>query len=341
MVRVDFADGGQKELSAPDIVIATGSRAALPPIAGIDGQGVITSTEALDLTSLPTSIAVIGGGVIGMELGSAYADFGSRVTVLEAMPGLLPGMDGEVVAEFTKHAEKKMAIQTSAMVKEIADTDDGQKRVVYEKDGQLCETCAEKVLVAVGRVPETDGLGLDKAGVQSERGRVTVDENFSTNVRGIFCIGDANANCMLAHAASAQASVVAERIAGGKSRIAKDIIPSGVYTDPEIAAVGLTEEQAVERGLEYRAVTFPFRANGRALVLGKPDGFVKIIGGKKYNDILGVHILGPHATELIAECALAMKLEACVETIADTIHAHPTVSESIMEAADKWLKKGE
>jgi len=336
-VAAALADGAQKELRAPAIVIASGSRAAFPPIPGIDGKNVITSNEALEIDPLPESLAVIGGGVIGMEIGTAYSDFGVNVTALEAMPGLLPGMDGEVVREFTKYAEKKMAIHTSAMVKEIADTDGGLKKVIYEKDGQSGEIIAEKVLVAVGRAPATEGLGLELAGVKTERGRVLVDGNFETNVRGVYCIGDANAVCMLAHAASAQGISVAERIAGEESLVAMNIVPGCVYTDPEIASVGLTEEQAIEQGLEYRTAKFPFRANGRSLVLGKTEGFVKIIGGTKYNEILGAHIVGPLATELIAECALAMKLEVCVEELANTIHAHPTVSESVMEAAEGWL----
>ena len=339
-LRVVLADGAQKELAAPAIVIASGSRAALPPIAGIEGKNIITSTEALDAGSLPKSMAVIGGGVIGMEIGSAYSDFGVEVTVLEAMPGLLPGMDGEIVKEFTKHAKKKMDIHTSALVKEISDTADGQKQLVFEKDGKQSEIRADKVLLAVGRVPETESLGLDKAGVLTERGKIPVDENYQTNVQGIYCIGDANAICMLAHAASAQGIAVAERLTGRESHISRKIIPSCVFTDPEIAAVGLTEEQAREQGLEYKTATFPFRANGRSLVLGKTEGFVKIIGGKKYNEVLGVHIVGPLATELIAECALVIQLEGCVENIANTIHAHPTVSESIMEAAENWLGGG-
>ena len=337
IIGVTLPDGSVKELSAPNIIIATGSRAAMPPIAGIDGKNVITSTEALEVETLPKSLVVIGGGVIGMEIGTAYSDFGVKVYVLEAMPSILPGMDGEVVKEFTKHAAKKMDIHTSALVKEIADTDDGQKRVVFESDGKPGEAEAEKVLVATGRVPATDGLGLERAGVKTERGRVLVDDYYRTNAEGVYCIGDANGICMLAHAASAQGIAVAESVAGAKCGIAQSIVPACVYTDPEIASAGLTEEQAGEQGIGYKTAKFPFRANGRSLVLGKTEGFVKIISGEKYNEILGVHIVGPHATELIAECALAMKLEACVEDIANTIHAHPTVSESIMEAAEGLL----
>ncbi len=339
-VKVKLADGTRKEIEAPNIVVASGSRAAMPPIEGIEGTSILTSTEALDVSKLPQSMIVIGGGVIGMEMGSAYADFGVKVTVVEAMPSLLPGMDAEVVKEFTRHAMKKVDIYTSALVKRIADVEGGGKRVSFEQDGKQTEITADCVLVAVGRVPETEALDLDKAGVKTERGRVLVDEAYQTNVPGIYCIGDANAICMLAHVASAQGIGVAEKIAGHMCGITQDVVPSCVYTDPEIAAVGLTEEQAKEKGLDYKTAKFSFRANGRSLVLGKGEGFAKIVGGTKYNEILGVHIVGPYATELIAECALAMKLEGCVEDIANTIHAHPTVSESIMEAAESFLGGG-
>ena len=341
-VSVTLPDGKAQRLSAPHIVIATGSRAAIPKIPGIEGRGVITSTEALDVAGLrlPGSLAVIGGGVIGVEIGSAYAGFGVEVSIVEAMPGLLPGIDGEVVAGFTLQAEKKMRIDTGAFVKEIADAEGGQKRVVYERGGEEKELRVDKVLAAVGRVADIGGLGLDKAGVITEKNHVAVDGGFRTNVEGVYCIGDANAICMLAHAASAQGMAVAGQIAGKRSGVAQGIVPACVYAEPEIAAVGLTEEQAKEEGIDYKTAKFPFRANGRSLVLGQGEGFVKILAGAKYGEVLGVHMTGPHVTELIAECALAIKLEACVEDIANTIHAHPTVSESIMEAAECWLGEG-
>ena len=339
-ISVAMPDGAETTLAARDIVIASGSRAAMPGIPGIDGANVISSTEALEVAELPGSLAVIGGGVIGMEIGSAYAGLGVDVTIIEAMPALLPGIDGEVAEEFARQAKKMMGIETGAFVKGIADTENGQKRVDYEQDGAAKEVTADKVLVATGRVADIEGLGLDKAGVRTEKGRVAVDRAFRTNVEGVYCVGDANAICMLAHAASAQGMAVAETIAGKASHISQDIVPACVYAEPEIAAVGLTEEQAAEKGLDYRTAKFPFRANGRSLVLGRTEGFVKIVAGARYGEILGAHMIGPHVTELIAECALAIKMEACVEDIANLIHAHPTVSESIMEAAEAWLGEG-
>ena len=335
-VAVCLKDGSKKRISAPNIVIAAGSKSAAPPIPGIDGKNVITSTEALCVENLPGSIVIIGGGVIGMEIGSAYAEFGVKVTVVEALDRVLPNMDAEISAEFFARAKKKMEIFTSSRVERMEDTED-QKKVVFTRDGNSYEVVADQVLVAIGRTPDLEGLGLENAGIEKNGRAVAVDDNFETTAAGVYCIGDANAKTMLAHTASAQAIFVAEHIMGKTPEVALNIIPSCIYTDPEIASVGLTEEQAKEQGIAYRVGKFPFRANGRSLVLGKADGFVKIIGSEDYHEILGVHIIGPYATELIAECAMAIKLEGCVEDIANTIHAHPTVSEGVMEAAEKFL----
>lgn len=335
-ISVKLAAGEQKILSAEHIIIASGSKSAAPPIDGINGKNVITSTEALDVENLPGSIAIIGGGVIGMEIGAAYADFGVKVTVIEAMDRILPGMDGEISKEYLKCIKDKIKVHTSARVESISDARK-KKLVKFSENGTSCAVEAEKVLVAVGRTPDTEALHLEKSGILTEHSKVLVDDNFETNISGIYCIGDANAKIMLAHAASAQGIHVAQRIMGKGCGIAQQIVPSCVYTDPEIASVGLTEEQVKEKGIPYKTGKFSFRANGRSLVLGKASGFVKIIGSAKHNEVLGVHIIGPYATEMIAECAVAMRLEACVEDIANTIHAHPTVSESIMEAAESFL----
>ena len=335
-VSVKKTDGGIETVQAEKIIIAAGSKPSAPPIPGINGKNVITSTEALQVEELPESMIIIGGGVIGMEIGAAYSRFGVKITVIEALDRILPPVDTEISAEFVKQIRGQMEIHTGSRVERIADRD-GKKTVVYTSGGKQSEAEADKVLVCIGRQPDTDSLHLDKAGVKTERGAVIVDEEFRTNVPGIWCIGDANAKCMLAHAASAQGVAVAERLAGKKSGIRTDLVPSCIYTDPEIASVGITEDQAKEAGINYRVGRFPFRGNGRSLILGKGSGFVKIIGDTKYGEILGVHIIGPYATELIAECAAAMHLEACVEDLAETIHAHPTVSESIMEAAENFL----
>ena len=335
-VSVKKTDGGIETVQAEKIIIAAGSKPSAPPIPGIDGKNVITSTEALQVEELPESMIIIGGGVIGMEIGAAYSRFGVKITVIEALDRILPPVDTEISAEFVKQIRGQMEIHTGSRVERIEDRD-GKKTVVYTSGGKQFEAASDRVLVCIGRQPDTDSLHLDKAGVKTERGAVIVDEEFRTNVPGIWCIGDANAKCMLAHAASAQGVAVAERLAGKKSGIRTDLVPSCIYTDPEIASVGMTEEQAKEAGIDYRVGRFPFRGNGRSLILGKGSGFVKIIGDTKYGEILGVHIIGPYATELIAECAAAMHLEACVEDLAETIHAHPTVSESIMEAAENFL----
>lgn len=336
-LEVKCTDGMIKELSAENIVIAAGSRSATPPIPGINGAKVITSTEALDVRSLPASIAIIGGGVIGMEIGAVYAAFGVKVVVIEALPRILPNMDEEISAAYTSIAKRKMEIHTFARVSAIEDADDGHKIVRYTENEQEKVADVDIVLVAVGRTPDTASLHLDKAGITMERAKVVVDDNFETNVPGVYCIGDANAKVMLAHVASAQGVAVAEHLTGHKPEIAQDIIPSCIYTDPEIASVGLTEQQAKDAGIEYKFGKFSLRANGRSLIVDRPNGFVKIIGDAATNKVLGVHIIGPFATEMIAECAAVMKFGGRVEDIAHTIHAHPTVGESIMEAAEKYL----
>lgn len=336
-VSVSISDGKQELFSAKNIIIAVGSKAALPAIPGIDGKNIITSTEALNVELLPESIAIIGGGVIGMEMADIYAGFGAKVTVIEALDRILPNMDEEISREFTHYASKKMDIYTSARVERISDTKDDKKLVKFLKDGKTIDAVVEKVLIAVGRTPDTGALNLDKVGIVTERERVLVNKNYETNAPGVYCIGDANAKIMLAHVASVQGISVAERIMGKKCMITQDIVPSCIYTTPEIAAVGISEEQARQKGIKYKIGKFHFRANGRSLVLGKPEGFVKIIGSEKHNEVLGVHIIGPNATEMIAECAVVMKLEGCVEDIANTIHAHPTIAESVMEAAENFL----
>lgn len=336
LVTVKKSDGSSETIRAEKIIIAAGSKPSAPPIPGIDGKNVITSTEALQVKELPESMIIIGGGVIGMEIGAAYSRFGVKIIVIEALERILPPVDAEISAEYVKQIRGQMEIHTGSRVEKIADKD-GKKAVLYTSEGKTCEAIADKVLVCIGRRPDTESLQLEKAGVKTERGAVVVDEEFRTNIPGIWCIGDANAKCMLAHAASAQGIHVAEQIAGKKCGTRMDLVPSCIYTDPEIASVGMTEEQAKEAGIDYKVGRFPFRGNGRSLILGKGTGFVKIIGDSRYGEILGVHIIGPNATELIAECAVAMHLEACVEDLAETIHAHPTVSESIMEAAESFL----
>ena len=336
-VAVTATDGSVQEISAEYIVIAAGSKTAIPPIPGIDGKNVITSTEALDVRQLPESIAIIGGGVIGMEIGAVYAAFGVKVVVVEALPKLLPNMDQDISNTYTTIAKKKMELHMASRVTLIEDSATGKKLVHYTEKEQEKTAEVDTVLVAVGRAPNTAPLKLENCGVRTERGKVLVNQNFETNVPGVYCIGDANGILMLAHVATAQGVAVAERITGYTPMIEQTVVPSCVYTDPEIAGVGMTEQQVKEAGIAYQVGKFPVRANGRSQIVGSTNGFVKIIGEADTGKVLGVHIVSAYATEIIGECAAVMKLGGTVQDLANTIHAHPTVGESVMEAAEKLL----
>ena len=332
-VKITDWEGNTCFAKAESILIASGSKPAMPPIPGIDGNNVITSNEALELRDIPDSMLVIGGGVIGVELGSVYAGLGTKVTIVEVFPQILPAMDEEVVQELTKHFKEKIDIHTAAKVISIGDGK-GKKVVrVQTADGQTLDIFADKVLVATGRMPETKGLNIDGIGIETLKGQIVVDEEFKTAVAGIYAIGDVTGGIQLAHAASAQGIAVAEKIMGKEPEVNLNIVPACIYTTPEIATVGMTEAQAKERGIAYKVGRFPFRANGKALAMGQSEGFVKIIADTQYGQIIGAQIIGPRATDMIGEIAVAMKLEATVEEIATTIHAHPTLSEAIMEAA--------
>ena len=334
LIEVTHSDGKKQQLAAEDIVIATGSESSKIPVEGIDGKNVISSTEALDITSLPTSLAIIGGGVIGMEIGTTYAKLGVDVIVLEALPSILPALDREIAEEFLKHARSLMKITTGAKVKSISDVED-KKRIVYEAEGKDMEIHAEKVLLCVGRRPNTENLGLENTDVKvSERGYILTDDRCKTSAEGIYAIGDVNGKTLLAHAASAQAIVAAECICGKKSDLNTKLIPSCIYTKPEIACVGKTEEELKKNGISYNVGKFPLKANGRALSINEPEGFIKILTGKKYGEILGAHMVGTRVTDLIAEITLAMNTECTVDEIVATVHAHPTVAEAVFEAAE-------
>ena len=325
-----------KTLRAENIVIATGSKNVAPPIPGLDGKNVVTSTEALHVAELPHDFVIIGGGVIGMELAVVYADLGVKVTVVEALDQLLNICDKDVADTCQRILSKKMDIFTSARVSCVEDHGT-RKRVKFVKNGVEQSVEADLVLAALGRAPDIASLCLEKAGVKVERGAVVVDDRLMTNIPGVYAIGDANGIGMLAHVASAEGITVAEAICGGDAHIQRQIVPSCIYCEPEIAQVGMTEAQVKESGRAYKVGKFPLRANGRSMIVNQTEGFVKIIGDAKTNEILGVHIIGQFATEMIGECAVAMKLEGCVEDLAQTIHAHPTISESIMEAAESYL----
>ena len=330
--RVDVAAAaGTTELSAKHIIIATGSKVSALPGVTIDGDRIGTSTEALSYAEVPKHLVVIGGGVISLELGSVWCRLGAKVTVLEYLPNILPGMDAELAADALKIFTKQgMVFHLGAKVKG-AKVDGNQ--VTVEIEGAEPIT-ADRVLMAVGRVPNTDNLGLETVGIQLDpRGRIPIDAHFKTSAAGVYAIGDVVPGAMLAHKAEEEGMACAELIAGKHAHIDYNTIPGVVYTHPEIASVGQTEEQLQKAGIAYNKGSFPFRANGRAHATGEVEGKVKILADAKTDRILGVHIIGAHAGDLIAEAATAMTFGASSEDLARTCHAHPTLAEAIKEAA--------
>ena len=327
-------DGTKENVPFDKVILATGSVPAVPPIPGVkENAACVDSTGALAFDHVPETLLVIGGGVIGMELATAYSRFGAKVTVVEAMPKLLPMMDGELTAMLRKKMEASgVTILTEAKVQSVEAAPAGAK-VQVEVGGKVESFEAEKVLVAVGPRTDTEALGLDKVGIAHDRGRITVNDKMETNVPNIYAIGDCLGKVMLAHVASAQGEVAAENALGEAAVYDGKTNPSCVYTDPEFAGVGLTEEKAKEEGIAYQVGKFPLMANGKALIMNGGEGMIKFIIGKEYGEVLGVHILGPRATDLIGECALAIGMEATVDEIYATIHAHPTVTEAVREAA--------
>ena len=325
---------GGKTLNPDKIIIAVGSKPAMPPIPGLkECPACIDSTACLKLDHIPESLVVIGGGVIGVELGSVYRRFGSKVSVLELQDRILPQMDGEL-AELAaaQLVAEGMDLRTGAKVTRVDTTTNGAA-VHAEIGGKDTVFEAEKVLVCVGRSPNLEGLGLDKAGIAVEGGFIKVDKRLETSVPGVFAVGDCSGRLMLAHAAMAMGEAAAENAMGGEAGFNEDMSPACAYVGPEIAGVGYTEERAKELGIEYIVGRFPTSANGRSLVSGCTGGLIKVLAGPKFGEILGVHILAPSATELIEEAALAIRLEATLDELTDTIHCHPTVAEALREAA--------
>jgi dihydrolipoamide dehydrogenase len=336
--KVEVKDDGGKtqNLETKAIVIATGSDVARLNGIAIDEKRIVSSTGALDLPAVPQRLVVVGAGVIGMELGSVWRRLGAQVTVVEFLDHILPGIDGEVARQFQRLQEKQgIAFKLSSKVTAIDTAGKTLKIKVEPAAGGAAETLeADIVLVAIGRAPYTDGLGLEAAGVKKDnRGRVLIDEHFRTNVAGIYAIGDVVAGSMLAHKAEEEGVAAAEIIAGQAGHVNYDVIPNVVYTSPEIASVGKTEEELKTAGVAYQVGKYPFTANARARANLATDGFVKILADAKTDRVLGVHILGPDAEALIAEAAMAMEFGASSEDIARTCHAHPTLSEAVKEAA--------
>jgi dihydrolipoamide dehydrogenase len=334
-VAVEKPGGGSATLEAGAVLLATGSEPAWPPSLTVDGKRIVTSTEALAFDTVPERLIVVGAGYIGLELGSVWSRLGSKVTVLEFLPKLLPLNDAEVVRSVQKsltqqglefHLDTKV---TKAVV------EGGSVKVHAENQGKPQTFTGERVLVATGRRPVTAGLGLEAVGVtiDPKTGRVPVDDHFRTNVEGVYAIGDLVPGPMLAHKAMEEGIAFAEQQAGHAARVNYDTIPSVIYTWPEVAAVGLTEEQVKESGRAYRVGKFPFQANGRARCMDETEGLVKVIADQQTDRVLGVHIFGPRASDLIAEAVTTMEFAGSAEDIARIVHAHPTLSEAVGEAA--------
>jgi len=335
-VEVKGTNGQAQTLDTKSIVIATGSDVARLPGITIDEKRVVSSTGALVLDKVPTKLLVIGAGVIGLELGSVWRRLGAEVQVVEFLDRILPGIDNEVCRQFQRLLEKQgIAFKLSSKVSSVDTSGNRLKAKVEPAAGGAAEVIeADVVLVAVGRVPYSNGLGLDEAGVKKDnRGRVITDGHFATNVPGIYAIGDVIAGPMLAHKAEDEGVAVAEIIAGQAGHVNYDVIPNVVYTYPEIASVGKSEEELKAAGIAYNVGKFPFTANGRAKVNLQTEGFVKILADAKTDRVLGVHILGPDAGNMIAEAAVAMEFGAAADDIARTCHAHPTLTEAVKEAA--------
>ena len=335
-LSVKKADNSVEEMTADAIIVATGSINAQPPIPGLkENPNCIDSTGALSLEKLPKSMVVIGGGVIGLELACAYAAFGTKITVVEAMDHMLPMLDGDLTKIGVAHMKKMgMEFNLECPVQSIETSPVGAKVVCKNKAGEMVSFEAEKVLVAIGRRANTAMLDLDAGKLDNDRGRIKVNDKMETSVPGVYAIGDCVMGyAQLAHTASAMGEVAAENIMGIEAHYDQKTNPTCVYIEPEAAGVGLTEEQCKAQGIDYKVGKFPMAANGKALILNGGEGIVKIIAGKEFGEVLGMHIIGPRATDLIAEGALAIEGEMTLDEIIATIHSHPTVTEAMREAA--------
>jgi dihydrolipoamide dehydrogenase len=337
-----IAEPGRVVIEGPDagavlasrIVVATGSEPATLPGVELDGARIVSSEEALSFETVPARLLVIGAGAIGLELGSVWARLGSRVSVVEVADRIVPGMDADLTRALQRALERQgLSFRLSAQARKAVVKDEGVE-VVIETDGAAVTDSFDRVLVAIGRRPSTAGLGLDALGVALDpKGHIQVDDRFETSVGGIYAVGDVIGGLMLAHKAEDEGIACVERMAGQAGHVNYQAIPSVVYTWPELAAVGKTEEECRAQGLEVATGTSLFAANGRARAMGERDGLVKVVAEARTDRILGLHILGPHASELIAEATVAIEFGASAEDVARTCHAHPTLAEAVREAA--------
>ena len=328
-------DGKKTEIKTDKTIIATGSKPSTLPFIEIDKKRVITSTEALELDKIPKTMIVIGGGVIGMEMSSVYARLGTKVTVIEYFDSIIAGMDASLGKELQRVMKRSLGVEfnTGHKVVAVKAAAKSVKVTAENKKGEAVDFSAEYCLVSIGRRPYTDNLGLDKIGIElDDKKRIPVDDHLQTKVPGIYAIGDVIKGAMLAHKAEEEGVLVAEQMAGEKPHINYNLIPGVVYTWPEVAGVGFTEEQLKEKGTAYKVGSFPFKASGRARASMDTDGFIKVLADKNTDEILGVHMIGPRIADLIAEAVVAMEYRASAEDISRMSHAHPTFTEAMKEA---------
>ncbi len=336
-IEVTSANDKKETIETKNIIIATGS--VVRPIPGFDtdGERVVNSDHILELKEVPKSLIVMGAGAVGVEFASVYSRFGCDTTLVELLPRLLPLEDEEISVELAKSFRKRgIKQQLDTKLEKLEKTDNGIKLTGKTSQGEAVNLEAEMLLVAVGRMPFIEGLGLEGTKIKVERGAIQVDEFLRTGEPNVYAIGDVIPTPWLAHLASKEGILAVEQIAGQQHTEPINLrhVPSCTYCDPEVASVGLTEKKAREEGYDVKTAKFPFSASGKARILGEEEGFVKVVSETKYDELLGVHIMGPHATELIAEACVAMQLESTAEELGRTMHAHPTISESVMEAAE-------
>lgn len=335
-VAVKAADGSEATFAAKHILVATGSTPRSLPGIEIDHKAILTSDSILELTDVPKSLVVIGSGAVGVEFASMFARFGCKVTVIEVLPRIVPVEDEEISRELAASFKRQgIAVYVDTRVEKVTKTDGGVEVLARTSGGKTETFRAERMLLAVGRKPLSENIGLEQVGVATDRGYIQIDPMMRTNVSGIYAIGDVVPTAWLAHVASAEGMVAVEHMAGkNPPPINYDQVPGCTYCSPEVASIGLTEAKARERGYDVAVGKFPFSAVGKARIINETTGFVKIVAEKKYDEVLGVHIIGPKATELIGEAGAALRLEATSEELVRTIHAHPTLSEAMHEAAE-------
>ncbi|HGM3457364.1 dihydrolipoyl dehydrogenase [Clostridioides difficile] len=338
-VEIKLYDGSKKTIKGKNILIASGSKSSKPPIKGADLGGVITSKEALEMTTLPKKIVIVGGGVIGIEFAGILNEFGSDVIIVEFLDSIIPMVDKEVASRLTKLLSKRgIKIIVSSKVEEIYKTDE-ELIVEISKNGEITKLDCTNVLISTGRELDIEGLNLEGLGIRYDKKGIEVDENYCTSMPGVYAIGDVIGGVMLAHVASEEGKVAVERMVGEKTSVDYNLVPNSIFTFPEVSTVGLSEEEVKDKNLDYIVSKFQFSGNGKALTMNDSEGMVKIIASKDKTTIYGVHIIGPNASDLIHEAVVAMKAMLTVEEVASIMHGHPTLSEAFLEASMGILDK--